>query len=151
MNRSINSAGAELIKRFESCRLVAYICPAGYVTVGWGHRNDHMCPGQRITQNKADQLFENDVALAVSGVLESTKGISLSDNELSALASLVFNIGKKQFDSSTLLKKLKAGDKRGAADQFDRWVYGRVNGKPSILPGLVKRRVAEKALFCADD
>jgi lysozyme len=48
---------------------------------------------------------------------------------------------------STLLRLLNQRDYAGAADQFGRWVYATVNGVKTELPGLVKRRAAERALF----
>jgi lysozyme len=69
--------------------------------------------------------------------------VPLNDNEFGALTSFTFNLGIGNLKSSTLLKKLNAGDRAGAADEFGKWVNA--GGKP--LPGLVKRRAAERALF----
>jgi lysozyme len=43
-----------------------------------------------------------------------------------------------------LLKKLNSGDTEGASDEFSKWVYA----DKKVLPGLVRRREAEKELFC---
>ena len=44
---------------------------------------------------------------------------------------------------STLRRKLKAGDKLGAANEFPKWC--RANGK--VVAGLQRRRNAERAMF----
>ena len=67
----------------------------------------------------------------------------LNQNQFDALASFCFNVGLGAFEKSTMFSRLKAGDLHGAATQFARWVNA--GGKP--LPGLVKRRAAERDLF----
>ncbi len=73
--------------------------------------------------------------------------VPLTQNQFDALISFVFNLGIGNFRTSTLLKKLNAGDYTGAAKEFPPWV--RADGKQ--LPGLIKRRDAEKALFLLND
>ena len=73
--------------------------------------------------------------------------VKLSENEKAALASLIYNIGGTQFYKSNLLKKINAGDKKGAADEFDTYV----KQKGTVLNGLVKRRKMEKELFLTPD
>jgi lysozyme len=69
--------------------------------------------------------------------------VPLTQNQFDALVSFVFNLGVGNFRTSTLLKKLNAGDNDGAAQEFGRWIHA--GGK--ALPGLVRRREAERALF----
>lgn len=135
----------ELIKRFEGLRLKAYICPAGKLTIGYGHViKEH--ESKEITLEDAERLLDIDCAVAMVRIRDLVK-IKLSDNRMQALISFVFNVGVGNFASSTLLKKINTADWNGAAKEFLRWDKARVNGKMKALPGLTKRRKAEMELF----
>ncbi|MBF0418338.1 MAG: lysozyme, partial [Magnetococcales bacterium] len=86
--------------------------------------------------------------------------VKLDQGQFDAMVSIVYNVGSgrpnqdgkpgrdgieylRNGQPSTLLRKLNIGDYDGAAEQFDKWVYG--GGHP--LPGLVKRRADERKLF----
>jgi GH24 family phage-related lysozyme (muramidase) len=140
--RRCNEAGRQLIKRFEGCRLEAYQCAAGVWTLGYGSTGG-VRPGDTITQAQAEARFEADVARFEGAVDVLTQGLGLSDNAFSALVSLAFNVGAFRIARSTLLRKLRAGDTLGAADQFLLWA--RAGG--AVLPGLARRRAAERVLF----
>jgi len=109
--------------------------------------------GLFINPAQAETLLRNDtqrVAEFINSIhpFDSAQGKPwLTPNQFDALVSLVFNIGQGNYCDSTLRKKLKAGDFVGAAGEFERWVFGTVNGKKVKLPGLVTRRAAERALF----
>lgn len=133
--------GREIVKHFEDCKLEAYLCPSGVPTIGWGHTKGVKL-GDKITQDKADSLFEQDYHEAEQQVQEVVTAF-LSDQQLGALTSFVFNLGIGQLKVSTLLKKLNQNDYKGAAEEFRKWIYS--NGK--ILPGLVKRREMERMVF----
>lgn len=143
--RQINAAGERLIQSFEGCELVAYPDPAtgGHPwTIGWGHTGPDVFPGQRITQEEADRMFDEDTDRFEAAVDRLTAG-KATDNQFAAMVSLAFNVGESAFSRSTLLRKHKAGDYDGAADEFARW--NRANGK--IMRGLTRRRAAEAALY----
>lgn len=131
-----------LIKEFEGLRLTAYLDGGGVWTVGYGATGDDITKGTVWTQERADadlesRLFNFDAQLSVLVPHD------LPDNRRVALLSLVYNIGIGAFKTSTLLKKLNAGDIQGAADQFLRWKYdNRVE-----VPGLLKRREREREIF----
>jgi len=133
--------GIDLIKRFEGLRLTAYDDGVGIPTIGYGHTAG-VKPGLTITADQAVQFLREDLHSAERDI-DRLVTVHLCQHQFDALASLVFNIGGTAFRDSTLLRKLNAGDYAGAAVQFDRWVHG--GGK--ILPGLVKRRAAERAMF----
>ena len=132
----------ELIKEAEGLRLESYLCPAGIPTIGYGHTGPDIKLGMTCTLQQAEEWLHDDYCEAVVLVRRSV-GVPLSDNQLDALASFVFNLGIGRLKTSTLLKKLNSWDYKGAAAEFDKWVYG--SGKK--LPGLVKRRAAERKLF----
>lgn len=144
--RQVSDRGLQLIKTFEGLRLEVYTCSAGKLTVGYGHTK--IAPalkevGLKITKEQADTLFRFDVQEFAGVVDRVTKSINLNQNEFDALVSFTFNFGATKFLGSTLLAKLMAGDKLGAAGEFAKWVHS--NGKKE--PGLVKRRQAECDLF----
>lgn len=131
----------DLIKHFEGCYLTAYLCPADVWTIGYGHTKTAK-QGMVITQEEADRLLEQDVAWVKAAVIGAVK-VPLTANQTSALYSFVFNVGAGAFRSSTLLRKLNAGDYVGARGQFRRW--NKAKGK--VLRGLTRRRAAEAKLF----
>jgi GH24 family phage-related lysozyme (muramidase) len=138
---NLGSAGKNLIKRYEGCRLQAYKCPAGVWTIGYGHTGN-VKQGQTITQAQADALFDKDVQGFVDGVKRCIK-VSVNQNQFDALVSFAYNCGVGALQNSDLLKYINKGDFAKAAKEFDRWNKG--GGK--VLAGLVRRRVAEKELF----
>ena len=138
----ISQKGTDLIKRFEGCRLSAYKCPAGILTIGYGHTGSDVHPGMTITQNEADRLLKMDLVIHCNNVNNLVK-VPLTQNQFDALVSFEFNVGYGALKTSTLLRLLNNKDYKGASEQFGRWVWG--GGR--ILPGLVNRRKAEKELF----
>lgn len=139
---NISEKGIKLIKNFEGCRLEAYKCPAGIWTVGYGHTGSTVHPGLKISQSEADSLLKTDLIIHCNNVSKLVK-VPLNQNQFDALVSLEYNIGYGNFSRSTLLKLLNAKNYKDAAEQFAVWRLG--GGK--ILPGLVRRRKAEKDLF----
>lgn len=139
-----NRAGMDIIRDSESLRLRAYYCPAGVLTIGYGHTGDDVHEGQEITETQAEMLLADDVEWAEEAV-EALAPDWLNGNQFSALVSFVFNVGFGAFEASTLLRKLRAGDVRGAADEFPRW--NRSKGR--VLRGLTTRRAKERELFLA--
>jgi len=137
--------GEEIIKHFEGLRLRAYLCPAGVPTIGWGHTKGVKL-GDTCTPEQAQEWFLEDYDLARRIVLRHVES-KLSENQIQALTSWVFNLGEGNFTVSTLLKKLNANDMEGASKEILRWNKGRVNGILQVLPGLDRRRIMEQQLF----
>ena len=137
--------GKSIIKYCEGLRLSSYMCPAGKPTIGWGHTYG-VKMGRTISEAEAEVLLDHDYQQAEDDVLEVVT-VPLTDNQLGALTSFVFNLGQGNLKSSTLLRKLNAGDYSGAAAEFDKWVYATVNGVKTKLNGLVVRRKLERSLF----
>lgn len=139
--RTINAEGLALIKAAEGCKLTAYVCPAGKLTVGFGSTGPHVTKGLTITQAQADELLRSDLRRFEDYVAEHCD--PATDNQFSALVSFAFNCGTANLEESTL-RKLHLQRKYDLAQaQFGKWVFGA--GKK--LPGLVKRRAAEAALY----
>lgn len=145
MSRKINDKGLQIIKEREGLYLEKYLDDNDGWTVGWGHliKGNEPFDCDVITIEQAEWLIRYDVKWAEARVAITCLHVPLTDNQFSALVSFVFNIGIAQFRTSTLLKKLKAGDYQGAADQFSRWKYD--DGE--VTQGLVIRRAKERSLF----
>lgn len=137
-----SAAGRRLIKEHEGEKLTAYVCPAGVLTIGVGHTGKDVKPGMTITAEESDKLLQSDLQSAEQAVIRMVK-VAITQNQFDALVSFVFNVGAGAFRSSTMLRLLNDRDYFGTADEFPRWNKG--GGK--VLPGLTKRRAAERALF----
>jgi lysozyme len=140
----ISKKGIDLIKKFEGIRLTAYVCPAGVLTIGYGHTGSDVKPGMRITEEEAERLLLADTESAQQTV-SSFVSVKINQNEYDALVSFTFNVGPTAFVNSTLLRLLNHNaDRKIVAGEFGRWVKAGDN-KPT--PGLVRRREEEKKLF----
>jgi lysozyme len=149
MSMQVSPAGIALTKSMEGCRLTAYPDPASGgapFTCGYGHTGSDVKPGMTITQAQADAWLEYDLARSAQ-IVNSLVHVYLNQNQFDALVDLVFNVGAGNFRSSTLLRLVNAGNFPAAADQFARWTLA--GGK--VLPGLIARRSAERALFTAPE
>ncbi len=131
----------EFIGTGEDLRLEAYKPLKSDVwTIGYGHTKG-VKPGDKITEEEAERLYEQDFKVHTAP-LKDVK-VPLNDNEKIALASFIYNVGTGAFKTSTLKKKLDAGDRVGAAKELERW--NKQNGK--VVQGLINRRNKEKKLF----
>lgn len=137
-----SALGVALIKQFEGLRTCAYLDAAGIWTIGYGHTGADVRSGARIDTAQADRLLRQDLSVAEEAV-RALVTVPLAQASFDALASFVFNIGANAFAGSTLLRKLNAGDPEGAAAEFERWRHA--GGR--VLPGLLRRRIAERTLF----
>lgn len=134
----------DIIKKHEGLRLKAYPDPgSGGVpwTIGYGHTRN-VKKGDVITQATAEHFLDEDMEEAYS-IVDAAVKVPITRQQRDALCSFVFNVGGGNLRKSTLLKKLNAGDYKGAAAEFPRW--NKASGK--VMPGLVKRRGEERALF----
>lgn len=139
----IGAKGLNLIKEFEGLRLVAYKCPAGVWTIGYGHTYN-VKEGDVITKAKATEFLLDDISNAVDIVSGSTMDVELTQNQFDALVSFTYNVGVKNFSDSTLLRKVKLNPNDPTiANEFKKWTYA---GK-EVLSGLVRRRKAESELY----
>jgi lysozyme len=149
--RPLNDAAIKLIKSYEGLVLRPYLCAAGVPTIGYG--TTRYPDGQKvklkdppITVARAEEFFLHDLQDFSEGVEKNVR-VELTDNQFGALVSFVYNVGIMAFINSSLLRRLNAGDYELAAEEFLKWVHA--GGKR--LPGLVKRREAERSLFLKPD
>jgi len=163
----LSPEGAALMHRYEGYRTRPYLCPAHIWTVGYGHvlyqdqiqlpmvrkegytgfirmnyplRPEH----NRVWSKKEiDALFDADVAAFERGVLRLVPGCAGHQGRFDALVSFAYNAGLGNLQRSQIRMKANRDDIDGAADAFMQWT--KAGGKE--LPGLVKRRRDERALF----
>ena len=144
----ISNNGIELIKQFEGLSLKPYLDKVNIPTIGFGSTyyedgTKVKLKDKPITEERATQLLEFIANKTFSENINKVVKVPLNQNQFDALVSFAYNIGNKNFNWSTLLKKLNLSDYEGASSEFLRW--NQANGK--ILNGLVLRRQKEKELF----
>jgi lysozyme len=137
----------EFLKKYEGIRNQAYKCSAGVLTIGVGHTGPDVKIGAVWSLGEIEDALAADASKAVGIVLKAVKPKVLNQNQITALASLAFNIGGGALAASTLVKKILAGDMVGAADEFLKWDKITQYGKKVSSAGLAKRRAAERELF----
>lgn len=144
----VSQNGLNLIKEFEGLSLIPYLCPKNIPTIGYG--NTYYEDGTKVTLNdkaiteqRANELLEFIANKDFGSNINKVIKVPLTQNQFDALVSFAYNVGNKNFNWSTLLKKLNQGDYDGASNEFGRW--NQSNG--NILKGLVLRRQKEKELF----
>lgn len=141
------------LEAWEGRSLTPYRDVAGYWTVGVGHL---LTAGEELrprTSAEVDQLLAQDLAHARADVRACAMHSKLLPQHIDAMTSFVFNLGSKALRDSTLLRRVNLGDFDGAAEEFKRWNKAR-DPKSGLLvevPGLSKRRSAERAMFLLGD
>lgn len=164
----LGAAGVELMHRYEGCRNKPYLCPAHIWTIGYGHvlyQEQIRLPIVRVegkdvpmirkefplkqedarvwSKAEIQEMFAADVGNFERGVLRLVPGAVGAQGRFDALVSFAFNAGLGNLQRSTIRMKANRGEWAEAAEAFMQWTKG--GGR--VLPGLVKRREAEKALF----
>ena len=164
----LSKAGEDLMHKYEGFRSRPYLCPAHIWTIGYGHvlyQEQIRLPVMRVegketpmirkemplkpednrvwTKTEIDELFRTDVGTFERGVLRLVPGVVGRQGSFDALVSISYNFGLGNLQRSTIRMRANRGDWAGAAEAFRVWTKG--GGK--VLPGLVKRREAEIALF----
>jgi len=167
----LSHAGAELMHRYEGCRNKPYLCPAHIWTIGYGHvlyqeqirlpmvkkegysgqirKEFPLAEGDNRVWSKDEinQLFATDVASFERGVLRLVPGVAGRQGSFDALVSFAFNAGLGNLQRSQIRMRANRGDWQGAGEALMDWTKG--GGR--VLPGLVKRREAERALLLSDE
>lgn len=137
---------ASFIEQFEGRRLTAYLCPAGVWTIGVGHTGG-VTEGQTCTDEEADAWLLDDIE-AAQKALAPFVNVKVTRGQFVALVSLAFNVGASYVTRKCpkLMQALNAGEFEEASKQF----LDIVKSNGVVLPGLVKRRRSEAALFLGE-
>lgn len=137
-----------LLKEFEGLQLKAYRCPAGTLTVGWGHTGMDVKEGLVVSKEQAEALLTADTEAAARDVARLVC-TPLSANEAAALVSFGFNVGAASLAESKLLRLLNSGHPRKeVAKQLAAWNKATVRGQKVELFGLTARRAREREVLC---
>lgn len=164
----LSAAGASVMHQFEGYRQRPYLCPAHIWTIGYGHvlyqpqirlpvtRSPERQPpmirkeyplrpedNRVFSKDEIDALFQADVAAFERGVLRLAPALDGHQGPFDACVSFSFNVGLGNFQRSSVRMRVQREDWEGAAAAFMLWTKG--GGR--VLPGLVRRRQAEAALF----
>ena len=145
----VSDTAVNFIKEFEGFKGYAYIDTDGTPVIGYGLSKIAGKPvrlGDRITTHQAEVALKahlQEIDKELSQILK----VNLSDRQKSALASIAFNVGINAIKNSTLLRKINAKDFAGAANEFLRWDKANIRGRLVQMPGLARRRTAERELF----
>jgi lysozyme len=142
---TVPQAAIDLAKRFEGFHRVLrndplrrahpYLCPAGFWTVGYGHRcaSDH----PPLTQAEAEAYLAQDLMAALHATLRCCPVLAPEPPQrLAAVVDFCFNLGAGRLQTSTLRRRINQRDWAEAAREMRRWVHG--GGR--VLPGLLARR-----------
>ena len=139
----------DLIKHFEKLELVAYKCPQGKLTIGWGH-TDGVYEGMKITVEQAKKFLKDDIAIAKASLKRLIK-VPLTEQQEIALISWVFNIGETKLKDCDLVKLINSGHCIDCALNLELLLWrnmtvkeGNVEIKKMLL-GLFFRRACELA------
>lgn len=139
--------GLQLIKQFEGFSAKPYKCPAGIPTIGYGAT--YYPDGKKVTLRDKPVSEADATAMLRSMLVQYENGVEryvqvpITQGQFDALVSFAYNLGLAALKGSTLLRLVNERNFVGAAAQFSRW--NKASGK--VLPGLTRRREAERKLF----
>lgn len=139
----MNAAGIELLCHYEGFRDRAYLDLVGVCTIGYGF-TEGVKPGDTMTHAEARERLACEVAAREDAVRKLCTHAP-NDNQLAAMTCLAYNIGTTAFAKSTVLRLHNSGDWAGASGAFRLW--NKAGGM--VVPGLVRRREAERLLYLA--
>ncbi len=148
VSHTISPDGIAFIKSFENCSLTAYQDSAGIWTIGWGHILG-VRQGDTCTQEQADNWLAQDIAAKAKQVDLECFDVPTTQNQFDAMCSLAFNIGSAAFCASGVVAWHRLNRPAKAADAFLLWDKAHVRGQLIEVPGLLKRREAERELYLA--
>ena len=145
-NVKTSEKGIELIRKHEGFRSHAYPDPGSGgdpITIGYGSTHGvHL--GMVVTEAEADAMLRRELPI-YEAVVNHGVHVEITQHEFDALVSFVYNVGSRNFLGSSVLRKLNAGDKHGAAESFLLWN----KASHHVMAGLTKRRHDERSLFLA--
>jgi lysozyme len=167
---AISQKATDLIKHYESLHdgdlskvgIQPKMDPLGIWTIGWGHAVADPVTGKKVRDaanynvalalfpgfdlRQADDLLNRDLAAFERAVRGAVK-VALNEDQVGALTAFAFNIGIANFNSSTALAKVNAGNIPDGGDWMLKWNKGTVNGAKVELKGLTYRRMSERDLL----
>lgn len=144
----------DIIKKWEGWRDTAYLCPAGKLTIGYGHTSAAGEPkvkaGMKITKEEGENILTADMR-KFQTVVRSAVKVPTTENQHAAMASLCMNIGEGGFRGSSVVREINKLNYDGCPAKFALWNKITVDGKKVVSRGLVNRRADEANLFMAPE
>ena len=133
-----------IIQEFEGCKLMAYKCPAGVWTCGWGETGPGIGPYTKWTQEIADNILRHTASLVLADLIDASPSlVDASTNRIAALADFVYNLGIGAYKKSSLKLRVDQGNWASAATEMKKW--DKCKGEP--LAGLTRRRAIEAEML----
>jgi lysozyme len=137
-----------LIRHFEGLKLKPYLCPAGVWTIGYGSTGaDITAKHPKVTAAWAEARMQADAARFVREALRASPILAKHPDKLCAIADFCYNLGSARYRASTLRRRINEERWEEAGEELMKWVWG--GGRK--LPGLVRRRIAERELLLGVD
>lgn len=155
MNTGDKDFLVKFLKKEEGVRREAYNDAVGYATTGVGHLikpgEEHLLK-KTLSDDEIDELLRQDIKAHQQGALKDLK-VNVTENQMAALTSLAFNIGKNNKSLKKIVGLLNEGKSQEAADHFLRLDKAKKKGTNEYvaLSGLTERREAERELFLTPD
>lgn len=136
-----------LICKWEGFSDTSYKCPKGVLTIGWGRTNSvngrgPVKIGEKTTMAAEEVWLRERIKKDIQWI-DKQLDYHLNANQLAALCSLVYNIGREAFRVSNVRKNLNNGRNDVAIEYWKQW--NKVNAK--VFKGLVQRRAEEIEVF----
>lgn len=143
---STSKDGQELIRHYEGLRLTAYKDAVGIWTIGYGDTGPDVVSGLSITKQEAEQRLARRLAREFEPGVHQALTRAPTQWQFDAMVSLAYNVGVRNVQGSTLVKRFNEGKELEAANQFPVWQ----NAGGRSLKGLRRRRAAERAFFLGE-
>lgn len=150
---NVSKSGVDLIKQSEKFMPNMYYDPVGLPTIGYGYylNTPHLVAEyefRTLSEKEASQLLQEHVDREVIPAIEAHITAKLNQNQIDSLSSFIYNVGRGNFSTSTLVRKINEGASEDEIrEQFSRWNKGRVDGVLTVLNGLTTRRKEEADLY----
>lgn len=141
----ISPDGISFVAKLEGFKSKAYRCEAGKWTIGYGE-TEGVKEGDTISEPLARENLEIKLTRLSEKVLKLVK-VPLTQNQLDALTSFVYNAGVEAFRNSTLLQMLNLNCYETTPHQMLRWKWITEDGYKVISKGLFERRIKEAELW----
>ena len=136
----ISEKGIDLIKKYEGVKLESYFCPAGILTIGYGHTGNDVFGNQKISIDEAERMLIKDL-IKFEKIVNKRLKITQNQNQFDALMSHTYNTG----GSETLFKLI---NNRNSIDDIEYWWTSKyITANGYLLKGLVKRRIEEFNIY----
>lgn len=140
---AVLAVGVPLTAKWEGTKLQAYWDPYGAVWTACTGETKGIEKGDTFTAQECRDMLQQSWSGYYTGMLRIAPPMQQAPVEVqAAVTSWAYNVGLGNAAKSTLTKKLRARDWRGACNELPKWT--RSGGR--FLQGLLNRRLDERKL-----